>query len=268
MKLGPQTELDINIFLSLFIGITIFIIRFITVKIIHKVIEDRETRRRYYVHLNSLITVAFFAALIILWSSQIKTLTVSLLVIAVPIVLAGKELFASMAGGFLKLTSGSFQIGDRIEIGRHRGDVVGKTLLTTKLLEIGPGKKTHQYTGRSITIPNANFLDQPVINESFLKNFVLHPFEINLKRDENWEKAQSLLIEICNRHCEEYYEQAQIYIDRLQSKASLHTPGIRPRVHIRLPDPQQIQFIVRITIPADLKGTIEQKIITDFLREF
>ena len=44
----------------------------------------------------------------------------------------------SIGGSFLRATSGSFAIGDRIRVGDTRGVVIDHSLLVTTLLEIGP----------------------------------------------------------------------------------------------------------------------------------
>ena len=44
----------------------------------------------------------------------------------------------------MRATSRSFKLGDRIEIGDYRGDVIDYNLFTTTILETGPGKLTLQ----------------------------------------------------------------------------------------------------------------------------
>src|SRR5690625_7675079 len=77
-----------------------------------------------------------------------------------------------------------------IQIKDFRGDVIDQNFLATTILEVGPGKITHQLTGRMTVIPNSLFVSEPVINESFTNDFVLHVFTIPFKREDNWMAAQ------------------------------------------------------------------------------
>ena len=92
-----------------------------------------------------------------LWFDELKTFALSLAAVAAAIVLATKEIILCVSGTFVRTSSNAFEIGDRIECNGVRGDVIDITLLTTKILEIGPGHLAHQQTGRAIVIPNSLF---------------------------------------------------------------------------------------------------------------
>ena len=66
----------------------------------------------------------------------------------------------AFAGTLNIVSGGVFHVGDRIEFGGVRGDVIDISLLRTTLMEVGPttdgGMEVHgrQYTGRLISISN------------------------------------------------------------------------------------------------------------------
>ena len=68
------------------------------------------------------------------------------------IVLATKEIIMCLSGAIYRASSGTFKVGDRVEIGAFRGDVIDQTLLATTILEIGPGQAIHQHSGRTVTL--------------------------------------------------------------------------------------------------------------------
>lgn len=225
-----------------------------------------ERRRKWFVNLNSFVSFLIVVTIFILWSHELKSLAFSLAAILVSIIIASKEFSLNFFGGIFKLTQKSFHIGDRIEINGIRGDVIDRSLFSTKVLEIGPGHETHQLTGRSIIIPNSIFLGNCLINESHLKNYVLHTFKIPVKSSVDWEESEKLLIDICEEHCSDYFERAQKHFDRIQKTSHLEIPILKPRVHINVKSPDQIDLIVRFTAPASLKGRIEQRILKDYLK--
>lgn len=257
----------------LIISITILLIVLTLKAIIFRQIRKNRNlhlgkKRRWSINTNTTLTFIFIISLIIVWEAYFKSVAISFLAIAVPLVLATKELLMCISGSFLKLMSGEFSIGDRVEFNGIRGDVIGRSLLTVKILEIGPKDKTHQYTGRSITIPNSLFLSKEVINESYLHDFVLHTFTIPLSIDQDWEEAERVLLDAAAEECSQFYDSAQKYMDRIQSKRNLITPAVKPRVHIRFVDPNEIQLIIRISVPAQEKGKIEQRIVRKYLKRF
>jgi small-conductance mechanosensitive channel len=224
-----------------------------------------ERKRKYFVNVNSTTTFLIAFSVLFIWNDELRSLAFSLAAILVAIVLACKELILNFMGGIFKLTQNSFHVGDRIEVDGVRGDVINRTLFSTTILEIGPGMQTHQLTGRSVIIPNSTFLSKNLINESYLKNYVLHTFKIPLKKKADWVKSEEKLLELCETHCSEYFEQAQHHFNELSKRSHLEVPILKPRVHINVTSPDQLDLLVRITAPAAMKGRIEQRILKDFL---
>lgn len=121
-------------------------------------------------------------------------LALSLIAFAVAFVVAIKELFMCLSGSVLKTSSGAFRVGDRIQVRDFRGDVIDQTLLSTTLLEVGPGKLTHQRTGRKLVLPKSLFISDPVTNESFIHAYGLHVFTVPIKLEDDWQAARQVLI--------------------------------------------------------------------------
>ena len=96
----------------------------------------------------SYVVLAF--GLFIIWAAELQALAVSFVVFAMAIVWATKETLACVQGGMYRISSKSFEVGDRINIAGIRGDVIDPGLLGTLVLEVAQG---HQRTGRTISIP-------------------------------------------------------------------------------------------------------------------
>lgn len=227
-----------------------------------------EAKRRYVVNTNIGLTLFFVVIALYIYSTELKNLAFSLAALMVAIVLITKEVSLNIMGGIYKTFSGGFIIGDAIEIDGKRGSVIDRDLFTTTLLEFGPNKNSHNYTGKSIIIPNSNFLTSKVTNETFLKSFVLHTFSVSLSPTDDWERAEKILLERSEFYCSEYFEVAQRALNKLFTKSHLETPILKPRVQITYNSKEEIELNVRITAPSRTKGTVEQRIIKDFLREF
>ncbi len=228
----------------------------------------RENKRRIMVNTNSLLSFVFFVSLVLIWSQELSALAISFVAIAAAMVIATKEIIMCITGGIFKATTNLCSIGDRIHVGEIRGDVIDRTVLATKVMEVGPGLSTNHYTGRIVTIPNSFFVTQPSINESVLRQFVLHTIIVPMSYKANWKRAEEVLLEVSQMVCGPHLEQARRYVDRLQSRANLETPKVEPRVRLHFVDKDELQLILRITLPSKDLVSMEQEIKRQFLLQF
>ncbi len=94
---------------------------------------------------------------------------------------------ANIVAGILLTYTRAFQDGDRVEIGETTGDVLGKTLLVTRIRTI---KNEH------ISIPNAMVLSSHIINYSSSaqeQGLILHT-GVTIGYDAPWRQVHALLI--------------------------------------------------------------------------
>ena len=223
-----------------------------------------ETRRRWIVAIRNALVGTFIVGLVFIWESQLSTFAVSLVAVALALVLATKELLACISGAVLRMTTNAYSLGDRIEIDGIRGNVVDYNLLTTTLLEIGPGQTSHQYTGRAMIIPNSLVLTKPLMNETYSNKYVVHVLTIRLTTQDSWERAETLLLSIANEVCAPYIPEAQKHMKQLEGKNWLDAPSVEPRVTIQLPEPGKITLYLRVPSPAHRTSRTEQTILRQF----
>src|SRR5690606_6017211 len=222
---------------------------------------SHETRLRWSVLIrNASFLLMLFGAGVI-WAEELRTVAFSFAAVAVAIVIATKELILCVMGGFLRSSDRAFALGDRIEINHLRGDVVDHSLFTTTILEIGPGHSIHQYTGRAIVLPNSAFLVSPMINETFMDEYVLHVFTLPMSLEDDWRAAERALLQASLEESQSYLTQAHSYMQKLARERGLEPPNVNPRVSLIFPEPGRIDLLVRIPTPARLKGRIEQAIL-------
>ena len=257
-----------NVVASGVLIVLLVLLRWVLVRWVRRgAVKSGELHRRWIVQIrNACFTLAVFGLLLI-WGRELQTVALSLVAFTVAMVLATKELILCFTGGLLRATSGAFAIGDRIEVNKIRGDVIDITLLVTKIMEIGPGELTHQYTGRAVAIPNSMFLALPVTNESFTHDYVLHVFKVPLKADDDWQAAERDLLDVANQVCAPFIDEAKQYMARIAAREDLDIPTVEPRVTLELHDPGRIDLIMRMPAPARRKGRMEQQVLREYLRK-
>jgi small-conductance mechanosensitive channel len=224
--------------------------------------SGERTALRVTVQIKRSAVVLVLLALGLIWASELRTFALSVTAIAVALVIATKEMLLCAMGALLRASSGSFHIGDRIEVGDIRGDVVDHGLLATTLHEVGPG---HQWTGRMLTLPNSVLLTETVINESILRKYVLHVITVPIPWDAEWRDAEAALIDAADEICADYLEEARHELGTQARNQGLDPPWVEPRVNVDVVEAGKLQLSLRLPTASRDKGVIEQQVLRRFL---
>lgn len=243
--------------------LAVIILRTLITRYIRRNVSSMDLRRRWMVQSRNGLILLLLLGLLMIWAEELRTLALSIVAIAVAFVVATKELILCVTGSILKSGASSFTLGDRIQIKDFRGDVIDQNLLATTILEVGPGKITHQRTGRMTVIPNALFVSEPVINESYTHDYILHVFTVPFKREDNWRRAQEALLKSANEYCRPHLKDVREHMERLSYERGLDMPSVEPRVTIQMPAAGEVHLVVRIPVKSDQRSYIEQSILSD-----
>lgn len=263
------TVLVDNLPLTLVLVTVVVLLNILIVRLIFRNSRlSAEARRRWVWTTRNALLVIFILGMVLIWAPQLRTVAAALIAIALALVLATKELISCVTGAILRVSTNAYGIGDRIEIGSVRGNVVDHNWLTTTVLEIGPGQTTHQYTGRAMVVPNSLLLTTPVTNETYTKKYVLHVTRVPLKTLDDWQSAEKILLEAAWAHCGAYLEHAKKYMKDLEGRHWLDSPSVEPRVTIQLKDADHVDLLLRVPCPPEDTARFEQAILRHFLSSF
>lgn len=225
-----------------------------------------EVRRRWFVSVRYIGVLLFILGVVMIWAAELRTAAISFVAIAAAIVLATKELIMCLSGTILRTTSRGAALGNRIELAGIRGDVIDFGILTTTLLEVGPGTLSHQRTGRAIVLPNSVWLNTPMINETFTSDYVLHNVTIPTKPTdgESWKEQEARLLRAAQAECAPFIDEARAQIERQGKEQGLDTPTVDPKVSLRVPEPGRLDLLLRFPAPTSTRGRVEQAILRRF----
>lgn len=270
MDLIPLTATSpyFKIILSLALIALMVALRVVVIRTVLRNAPGGEERRRWIVHVRNILALVTVLGLVGIWADALRTVALSLLALGVAFVIATKELLQSALGALLRAATRMYSIGDRIEIGSHRGDVIDLDLFTTTILEVGPGRAFHLRTGRIITFQNNKVLDSFIINESYTKQYVVHVFSVPLKIQDDWEKAESILLAAAADECAPYLEEARATMNDIEMRHGLEGLPVQPRTSLQVPEAGKLNMLVRVPAPVGRQGRVEQAILRRFLREF
>jgi small-conductance mechanosensitive channel len=223
-------------------------------------------RRQLIVRIRNVALFLMLAIVFVIWLEQLRNIAATVVVIAAAIVIALKEFLLNIVGYIYRTSYKYIDVGDRIEIGAIRGDVIDQNMMGITLLEIGPNERTHQYTGLSVFVPNSLFLSAPVKNENFMwKDYVFHLVTVPIPAEANWSVAEKALLQAATEVCAPYLSKAREAMSTQAMKQSLEEPTIEPRVQIQIVEPDTYQLVLRLPVPSRKRGRIEQQITRRYL---
>lgn len=106
----------------------------------------------------------------------------------------------NFAGWMFIMLRKPFVVGDRIQIGEHRGDVIDTRIFQFTMVEIGNWVDSDQSTGRIIHIPNGWVFNHSTANYSQGFAFIWNELPIIITFESNWEKAKKILTAVVKEH--------------------------------------------------------------------
>jgi small-conductance mechanosensitive channel len=244
------------------------VLRMVLTQAIARHVAQAEARRRWVVSIRNWFFVVLILGLGAIWGPALRTLAVSVVALTVAFVVATKELIQCISGSVLRTAARAYSVGDRIQIDKHRGDVIDVNFFSTTILEVGPGRPFHLRTGRTIVIPNSKLLITTVVNESHMQGFVLHIFTVPLNIGQDWERAEKILLEAAVEECKPFVEPAREMMERLEREHGLEGIPLAPRVSMHMPEAGKLNLVVRFPAPVGRQGRLEQAILRRFLLQY
>ena len=173
-------------------------------RVLGRLIENPERRYR----LRKLVTFAGYVLAIfllsIVFSDKLAGLTVFFGVAGAGVAFALQELIAS-AAGWVSMSFGRFyDVGDRVQLGGIKGDVIDIGILRTTLMECGGWIDGDQYNGRVVRVANSFIFKEPVFNYSSDFPFLWDEIIIPIKYGSHYETArqafQKILDDVTGEH--------------------------------------------------------------------
>ena len=118
---GFQGKTLEKIFTSLVVILFLWIVRTVVVRILWRRTENAQVRYRW--HKSTMYTAVFIGMVLVsrIWFPAIQSLATLLGLVTAGVAIALQDLIKSMAGWGFILWRKPFAVGDRIEVGKHRG---------------------------------------------------------------------------------------------------------------------------------------------------
>ena len=206
------------------------------------------------------------------WVERLGDLSVALGILAAGLAFALQEIIGSFAGWLTIVSGRPFSVGDRIETGNIRGDVVDVGILRTTLMEIGNWLQGDHNTGRIVTVSNSFIFKEPLFNYSLHLDFIWDEIMIPVTYDSDWKKAMTIMLKAVqeNPHYQALLPQAEKQRRQARRKLAVKITILEPRVFVKVTD-NWIELGMVYPVHNDLRrrfrSEVSQQILTEFTAE-
>ncbi len=212
----------------------ILIIWFIRRMILKGVWRRTENSRTRYQWRKTSDYVAFTIAVLLLgrvWLEGFQTVATFLGLASAGLAIAMKDPLVNVAGWLFIVWRRPFDVGDRIQIGVHAGDVIDLRVFQFTLMEIGNWVKADQSTGRIIHIPNGKvFVDSQTNYTKGWFDYIWNEIPVLVTFESDWRKAKQILQAIAASHSDHLIPLAEQKLKESSREFVILTPNLNPEV--------------------------------------
>lgn len=213
--------------------------------------------------------------LLSIWFDNPSRLATGVGLVGAGLAFAMQKVVTSFAGYFVILRGKTFNIGDRIQMGGVRGDVIALNFIQTVVMEMGqppavqgddPGMwvRSRQYSGRIVTISNAEIFEKPVYNYTRNFPFIWEEMQLPISFKDDRQRAEEIILQCVRKHAGELEHLAGPELENLKHQYFIQANEIAPRVYLRITDnwvELSVRFLCRTHDIRGLKDRISRDIL-------
>jgi len=166
-----------------------------------------------------------------IWFSALGQLGTFLGLLSAGIAIALKDPVTDIAAWLFLMWRKPFDIGDRIQVGNSKGDVIDIRVFKFTILEIGNWVDADQSTGRVIHVPNHKVFTEDLANYTSDFEFIWNELGVLVTFESDWKKAKEILKEVVEENMHEFVEQARKEVKKAEKSYLIQYRYLTPIVY-------------------------------------
>jgi len=226
--------------------------------------DARYRVRKFVVFLGYVIGILF---MVILFGDRLGRLSFALGVAGAGVALALQEVIAGIAGWIAIGVGKSFAVGDRIQIGDTKGEVIDISPLRTTLMETGHGVSGDLYSGRIARIPNGAVIKGPVFNYSQGFRFVWDEIKLRFTLDSDHVFTREMLLQIAREQVSDYVAKTEEAWEHVTDDFRIANLRREPTVTLVVVDGAYLEFTVSYVVDYLKRTVMKDQLFTRILEE-
>ncbi len=243
------------------------LLRWVALRIVYGRIEDTKALYQWRKTLTYASYLFGFLAVGSIWIRGFESISTFLGLLSAGLAIALRDPIVNLAGWLFIIWRRPFSVGDRIQIGEHRGDVIDSRIFQFTLMEIGNWVNADQSTGRVIHIPNGHVFHMTLANYSAGFQYIWNEIPILVTFESNWREAKRILSVIAKRDADTLSKSAEEKVRRAARRFMIFYTHLSPVVYTTIADSGVLLTIRYLCEPRRRRAT-EEQISEDILSRF
>lgn len=260
-------DLSYQIAATVIVILALWTIRSVAARIINRKIEADKLQykwRKNLTYLTSFVGVILIGSI---WSEAFKSFSTFLGLLSAGLAIALKDPVSDFAGWLFVIWRKPFDLGDRIELGDVKGDVIDIRLFKFTVLEIGNWVHADQSTGRVVHVPNHTIFTDSLANYTSDFEFIWNEIPVLVTFESDWKAAKKILQDIADTHLKDFVKEAEQQVKRASKSYLIHYRYLTPIVYTDVKDSGVNLTIRHLTNPRT-RRKVGQAIWEDVLDRF
>ncbi len=255
--LGMNAATQGRVLSSALVIIILFVLRRALLAVVSRRVEDPTSRYRWAKTSAYTASLIGLAVVIQIWFVALRSLSTFLGLLSAGLAIALRDLVADFAGWLFILFRRPFDLGDRIQIGSHAGDVIDRRIFQFSIMEIGNWVGADQSTGRVIHIPNQRVFLEPLANYSAGFPYLWNELKVLVTLESDWKKAKTLFAEITKEITKDVVAEAQGPRKEGDQRFLIHYRTLTPAVYTSVEESGVLLTVRYLCRPRERRGTSE-----------
>jgi small-conductance mechanosensitive channel len=225
---------------------------------------DSRYKVRKFIVFSGYLSILLFLA--VLFEDRLGRLSVALGVVGAGVALALQDVVASIAGAFSIGFSKLYSVGDRVQIGDTRGDVIDIGLLRTTVMETGNWVSMDLYNGRIVRIPNSTVLKGSVFNYSQGFRFIWDQIRVLFTTTSDCQLSREMLLRVAKDAIGDYWVDAQASWKTMSDNYRSANPPLEPTIALVV-NSGSLEFTVSYVVDYVKRTAMQDKLFTKIVEE-
>ena len=256
--LGMSASTQGQVVISVLVIISLFVIRRALLAVVSRTVEDPASRYKWAKTSAYTASLIGLVVVIQIWFVALRSLSTFLGLLSAGLAIALRDVVADFAGWLFILFRRPFDLGDRIQIGTHAGDVIDRRIFQFSIMEIGNWVSADQSTGRVIHIPNQRVFLEPLANYSAGFPYLWNELEVLLTFESDWKQAKSLFKDITTEIMKDVVAEAEGPRKKADQRFLIHYRTLTPAVYTSVQESGVLLTVRYLCRPRERRGTGEE----------
>jgi len=204
---------------------------------------------------------------LLIWGQRVEGLGVFLGIVGAGLTLSIQEILLCIAGWGLVVLRKPFDIGDRVEVGSHIGDVVDIRIFYSTLLEVSGRNHGEQSTGRIVHVPNSQLFRTSTLNYSQGFPFLWNEVPVVVTFESDWEAAKEVLMEWAEHEAEKLESEVRRHLRTAQEHLAIKYRRLSPIVYTHIAN-HGVAVTLRYLCPVRRRRGTEHALYEHILHRF